>query len=315
MVNDSDELINLTNKLLSISTTDEVGALSAIANSAEFLCTNTHYPNIPLHDYVGINGATYSLRLLLDFGFIPSYPKGGTYSYDISNKDHHTMILTSTSNIIYEAGTASGLNCLGGCLKFDNSTSLDYGYIPYVSDLYPLSTSVNTWIKVQSTSSNRCIIDTTNGWPGFGLGTGYQLWINGDQVTVIVLTSTGIFTWSSTAGLISPDTWYNITFTISPDVGNNNTNVVVIVSDYANYDIASRVITEPGSQGGNTNDFVIGVRKTTPATNPFDSYISLVSIYEGALAYADIEQLWSAYTQCNPKPDNPSGFVGRYATY
>ena len=135
MVNDSDELIDLTNKLLNISTTDEVGALSAIANSAEFLCTNTHYPNIPLHDYVGINGATYSLRLLLDFGFIPSYPKGGTYSYDISNKDHHTMILTSTSNIIYEAGTASGLNCLGGCLKFNNLGSLDYGYIPYVLSL------------------------------------------------------------------------------------------------------------------------------------------------------------------------------------
>ena len=312
VVDDSTALIDLTNKLLNISTTDEVGALSAIANSAEFLCTNTHYPNIPLHDYVGINGATYSLRLLLDFGFIPSYPKGGTYSYDISNKDHHTMILTSTSNIIYEAGTTWGLNCSGGCLKFNNLGSLDYGYIPYVPDLYPLSTTVNTWIKVQSTSLNRCIIDTTNGWPGSGLGTGYQLWINGTQVTLIVLTSTNIYTWSSNMGVILPDTWYNITFTISPDVGNNNTNVEIIISDYSQFYIDGNSRQEPGSQGGNTNDFVIGVRKTTPATNPFDSYISLVSVYEGALNTNDIEKLWAAYAQCTPKPFSSPG-AGRYA--
>lgn len=42
------------------------------------------------------------------------------------------------------------------------------------------------------------------------------------------------------------------------------------------------------------NKTSIGVRKTTPATNPFDSYISLVSVYEGALNTNDIEKLWAA---------------------
>ena len=292
-----DGLIELTNSLLSISTTDEIGALSAIADSPEILCTNTHYPDIPLHDYVGINGATYSLKLLLDFGFIPSYPRGGSYSYDISNSsNNHNMIFTSDSNIKYEAE----VDCSGGCLKFTNLTSLDYGYIPYQSDLYPLNTTINTWVKVQSTISNKCIIDTTNGWPGFGIGRGYQLWINGDQVTLIVLTSIGVFTWSSNTGIILANKWYNIAFTISPDAGNNVTNIGVIVSDYGNYYIDGFNGSEPGGQGGNTNDFVIGVRKTTPSTNPFNSHISLVSIYEGALDDSDILKLWTAYAKCTP---------------
>jgi hypothetical protein len=316
VVDDSTALINLTNSLLSVSTTDEFGALSAIANSAEFLCTNTHYPDIPLHDYVGINGATYSLKLLLDFGFIPSYPRGGQYSYDISNSSNsHNMIFTSTSYIIYESEGTSGLDCSGGCLKFDNYDSVDYGYIPYQPDLYPLNTTVNTWVKVQSTSSNRCIIDTTNGWNGSGPGTGYQLWINGTQVTIFVLTSVSVFTWTSNVSLISANVWYNIAFTISPDPGNTITNVEVIVSDYSQYYLDGFNGIEPGGQGGNTNDFVIGVKKSTPATNPFNSRISLVSVYEGALNGNDIAKLWTAYTQCNPKPDNPSGFVGRYANY
>ena len=314
VADDSTALIDLTNKLLSTSTTDEVGALSAIAESPEILCTNTHYPDIPLHDYVGINGATYSLKLLLDFGFIPSYPRGGDYAYDISNKDNHNMTFTSTSNIIYESEVVSGLDCLGGCLKFNNNPSLDYGYIPYQSDLYSPNTTVNTWIKVQSVYSNKCVIDTTNGWPGFGLGTGYQLWINSDQVTLFVLTSSSVFTWTSNAALISPNTWYNIAFTISVDPGNTNTNVGIIISDYNNFYIDGFSGPAAGGQGGNSNDFVIGVKKSTPATNPFNSRISLVSVYEGALSDNDILQLWTAYAKCTPKPFSSPG-AGRYASY
>jgi hypothetical protein len=114
--------------------------------------------------------------------------------------------------------------------------------------------------------------------------------------------------------LISANIWYNIAFTISPDAGNTVTNVEVIVSDYANYYIDGFNGVEPGGQGGNSNDFVIGVKKSTPATNPFNSRISLVSIYEGALNSNDILKLWTAYAKCTPKPFSSPG-AGRYATY
>lgn len=314
VADNSTSLVNLTNKLLSTSTTNEFTALSAIANSPEILCTNTHYPNIPLHDYVGINGATYSLKLLHDFGFIPSYSRGGTYSYDVSNNTSHNMIFTSDSNIIYAPETQTGLDCLGGCLKFTNATSLDYAYIPYVSDLYPLNTTVNTWVKVSSIYSNKCIIDTANGWPGYGPGTGYQLWINGDQVTIFVLTTSNVYTWTSNPGTIAAGTWYNITFNISTDPSNTITEVNLIISTGSTYNIQNNSGSAPGGQGSNTNDFVIGVKKGTPITNPFNSYISLVSVYEGALSEDDIKDLWNAYSKCTPKPfTSPNG--GRYAAY
>lgn len=311
LANDTTELINITNQLLSASTTDEVGALSAIANSDEVLCVNTHYPNIPLHDYVGINGATYSLKLLHDFGFIPCYPKGGFTSYDISNNIRHNMTFTSNTNIIFE----NGMNCLGGCLNFTNSTALDYGYIPYQSDLYPQNTTVSTWFRVNTNNSNRCLIDTTGGWPGFGPGSGYQLWITSDTVTLFVLTTSNVYTWTSNPATIGSGNWYNIVFTISTDPSNSSTNVRVIISDRSTYSIFSDAGSSPGGQGGNTNDFVIGVKKGTPVTNPFDGYISLVSVYEGALSpLGDIQQLWAAYAQCTPKPNSTIN-GGRYIAY
>jgi hypothetical protein len=311
VANDVTELINITNKVLNASTTDEVGALTAIANSNDILCTNTHYPDIAIN--VGASGATYSLKLLLDFGFIPCYPKGGFKSYDISNNTFHNMIFTSDDKIAHEPETVAGLNCLGGCLKFTNTTSLDYGYIPYQSDLYPQNTTINTWVKVTSTTSNRCIIDTTGGWTS-GLGKGYQLWIQSDQVLVVVLTSTNVFTWASSSGTISPNTWYNITVTISTDPGNINTEVSVVISTDSVHSIVSNTGSAPGGQGGNTNDFVIGVKNSTPKSNPFNSYMSLVSIHEGALNNDDISKLWSAYAQCTPKPFISPG-SGRYAAY
>ena len=311
VANDVTELINITNKVLNASTTDEVGALTAIANSNDILCTNTHYPDIAIN--VGASGATYSLKLLLDFGFIPCYPKGGFKSYDISNNTFHNMIFTSDDKIAHEPETVAGLNCLGGCLKFTNTTSLDYGYIPYQSDLYPQNTTINTWVKVTSTTSNRCIIDTTGGWTS-GLGHGYQLWIQSDQVLVVVLTSTNVFTWASSSGTISPNTWHNITVTISTDPGNINTEVSVVISTDSVHSIVSNTGSVPGGQGGNINDFVIGVKNSTPKSNPFNSYMSLVSIHEGALNNDDISKLWSAYAQCTPKPLTSPG-AGRYAAY
>lgn len=316
VANDVTELIETTNKLIGSSVTSERQALEAIAGNDEIMCVNTHYPNIPISDSVGLNGATYSLRLLHDFGFTGCFPRGGTKSYDISNNINHNMSFTSNTNITYEPETNPTLNCLGGCLKMTNQSSLDYGYIPYdvTTSFYSQNTTVSTWVQVNTTGSNRCIIDTTGGWVS-GAGSGYQLWISGNQVALIVLTLSGVFTWTSSAGLISADRWYNIIFSISTDPGNSNTDVNVVISSESTFSIESNSGSAAGGQGGNTNDFVIGVKNGTPKSNPFNSYISLVSVYEGALStFGDMQQLWSAYAQCTPKPfTSPNG--GRYLSY
>lgn len=316
VANDTTELISLTNKLLSISVGDEVGSLAAIGNSSEILCVNAHYPNIPISDSVGVNGATYSLKLLHDFGFIPCYPRGGLMSYDISNNIGHNMEFTSSSDIIHEPETITSLNCLGGCLKMTNDTSLAYAYIPYTgsSSFYSQNTTVSTWVRVNTVNTNKCIIDTTAGWVS-GSGSGYQLFISGSQVTLVVLTSTNVFTWSSNSGVISAGTWYNIIFSISTDPSNTNTEVNIVISDDSTYSIASNSGSAPGGQAPNTNDFVIGVKNGTPKTSPFNSNISLVSVYDGALStFGDMQQLWSAYAELTFKQDTNPG-AGRYAAY
>lgn len=313
VADDAASLVSLTNNLLGASTTDEASALAAIAASDTIICVNTHYPNIPINDSVGINGVTYSLKLLHDFGFIPSYPRGGTTSFDISNNAYHNMILTSTSNITYDPDTTSGLKCLGGCLKFSNDTSLDYAYIPYQSDLYSQNTTVSVWVRTHTLNANKCIIDTTNGWNS-GPGAGYQLFISNNAVTLLVLTS-GSFNVHTTDAIITADEWYNITFVISTDPGNSLTYVNLVVSNSTTYNIystSSGVV--PGGQPVNTNDFVVGVKKTSPASNPVGSRIALVSVYDNALSDADIHNLWSAHALSTPRPASSLN-GGRFGNY
>jgi hypothetical protein len=309
------ELVSITNRIFSSSASDEASALAVIANSNDSICVNTHYPNIPIYDNVGVNGVTYSLKLLHDFGFIPSYPRGGTVSYDISNNVNHNMILTSGTNITYDSQGTLNLNCLGGCLKFANNTSNDYAYIPYQSDLYPRNTTVSVWVNIPNTNSNKVVIDTTGGWTS-GSGVGYQLWIIAGYPSIVVLTTSGAYT-ASSAIQMNIGEWYNITFTISTDSGNTITNVRLVVSDSSSYGLDTVSGTQGGGQGTNTNDFIVGVRLVPGGglANPLGARLSSIAVYEGALELDDIESLHGAYTKCNPLPFNPGNLLGRYSAY
>jgi hypothetical protein len=315
VANDSTELTNLTNNLIpAAGAANEKDALLAIADQDGILCVNTNYPNIPLHDFVGLNGATYSLKLLLDFGFIPSYPRGGTYSYDMSNNSGHNMTFTSTSNIVYEPESTSSLNCLGGCLKFTNNTSNDYGYISSPTDLYTKNTTINVWFRVNDTSSNRCLIDTSNGYISGPGGAGYQIWVTGNAVAVAVITTMTTHSWTSSS-IITAGEWYNVTLTISTDPGNTSTSFSVVISDSVSYMIdANAPAVLPGGMPSNTNDFLLGIKGGSPLGNPFNSRVSVVSVYEGALSSSELESLWAAYAQCTPRPQIQMN-GGRYISY
>lgn len=315
VANDATELVSLTNKLIASAptATDELSSLLKIADSDSIICTNTHYPNIPINDSVGLSGATYSLKLLLDFGFIPSYPRGGTYSYDMSNNSGHNMIFTSNTNIKHESESVLNLDCLGGCLRMTNITSLDYGYITSPVDLYNTNATISVWFKVRDVSSNKFIIDTSNGWTS-GLGAGYQIIVTNDKVTIVVLSSSSSYTWSSAPGTISVGTWYNVTLKISTDPSQTFVDTALNSATSFGIDSNGGTFTLSGGHSTNSNDFILGVKSGTPFSNPFDSYLSVVSIYDGALSNNDMRGLWDAYTQCTPKPSISIG-TGRYIHY
>lgn len=315
---DDVELVSLTNKIFGSTASDEASALVVIANSNDSICVNTHYPSIPIYDNVGVNGATYSLKLLHDFGFIPSYPRGGTTSYDISNNINHNMILTSSAKITYDSQGTLGLNCLGGCLKFANNTppNYDYAYIPYQSDLYPRDTTVSVWVRIDDTASNKCVIDTTGGWVS-GPGFGYNLIISGGYPSLIVPTISGASVISS-SDQMNTGVWYNITFVISTDSGNTFTDVRLIVSSSSTFAITDILAAgQPGGRATNTNDFIVGAKVVSGGgfTSPLAARLSSIAVYEGALDINDIKNIYDAYTQCNPLPFNSGNLLGRYSAY
>ena len=73
---------------------DEYKCLS-LSSRPDFLCVNTHYPNI-IGDKSKFEN---NLQLLIDFGFIPSYPRGGNAAYDLSGNLNTKMDL---SNVEYQ---------------------------------------------------------------------------------------------------------------------------------------------------------------------------------------------------------------------
>lgn len=305
----SAELINKVNQMLSASEVSEFGALRAISLTDSYLCVNTNYPNIP------IVGGGYSLNMLHDFGFIPCYPRGGEVSYDISNTPDRNMTFDNTYNgIVYREESYLGLNCRGGCIEYRTSTGLDFAYVPYISGLHTNNTTINIWFKVDSlVASDKYLIDTSNGWTT-GTGDGYQLYINSDTLYFNLITPTGFVNYNI-PGIISPNVWYNVIFTLEDLIGLGSTAIKLVVSDYNTHNISSINDVRNVSQGTNMNTFALGIKLTSPTlSDRFLGYFSLVSMYDGVLSDPDIYNLWAAYAQCTPRPD---AFIngGRYRNY
>ena len=273
-----------------IGNTSIVDALTTISGQDDLLCVNTHYPNIPIHNIVNYPVGYYKLVLLIDFGFIPCFPRGGNKAYDISGNLDNSMAFTT-----YVDWKPKTSNSAGGCIKFDGSNSGSIILPAIVSDSVLNNFTVNdgftitTWVKVDVIPSTSEVIidnrDTSNN-AGYALG----------------ITSAGLFRFYVGNGMsydnvittnaISPNRWYNLVCRFKSISGASEFEIIVSEPTLG---FGCDYNTTPGSgySPNTTTPFILG--KTQTGTNGFNGYISLVSVYDGCLLNSTVEELYKAY--------------------
>jgi hypothetical protein len=258
----------------------EHGCLESL-NTLDFLCVNTHYPDITVSTAGGTE-FTDNLQLILDFGFIPSYPRGGNKVCDLSGLKDHTMTLFGPS-YSYISGSVS--NSGGGAIELLGSS---YGSIPWLAVLNDNEILISVWVKIYNTSlpdyqNIVCSYD-------FDHHSGYILAYTGGNFTLIVGNGTTETT-VSTDVLISSDTWYNVVCVL------NGGEFDIFLSDNSTLGLSKS--SGSGDYNINTsNDFIIGGTVSYDVGSEFNGQISLVSVYNSAKV--DIPSLWKSYTGTFP---------------
>jgi len=270
-------LCDIVGKLTGVvGNTSIVEALTTISGQDDLLCVNTHYPNIPIYNNY------YKLKLLIDFGFIPCFPRGGNKAYDISGQLNNSMVFTS--NVVWVPKTS---NSAGGCIKFNGSYS---GSIALNSVLNNFSVNdgftINTWVRVGALpSASEVIIDNrdTNN------NTGYTLGITSAGLFRFYVGNGTSYTYVATIDPISPNRWYNVVCKFEV----NTLSIIVSQPTLGfnwNY---NHTLMAGGYSPNTTRPFILG--RSQAGTNGFNGYISLVSVYDGSLDENSCRELYKAY--------------------
>jgi len=281
-------LCDIVGKLTGVMLNSTISeALTTISGQDDLLCVNTHYPNIPIYNNVNY----YKLKLLIDFGFIPCFPRGGNKAYDISGQLDNSM--SFDSNVDWEPKTS---NSAGGCIKF-NDSYLGVILQPAVASDSVLNNfsvndgfTINIWVKVDALPSIRSevIIDNrdTSSNAGYALGINiggfFKFYVgNGISYDNVITTDA-----------IVPNEWYNVVCRYEYVSGASKLEII-ISQPVLGFNYSSNSTVGSAYSPNTTRPFIIGRSQTN--ANGFNGYISLVSIYDGWLLTPTVEELYKAY--------------------
>jgi hypothetical protein len=299
VVSGTQSLCSLVGRLTGITGNSSITeALSTISEQDNLLCVNTHYPDIPILD--AVDG--YRLNLLMDFGFIPCYPRGGIKAYDISGNVGNYMSFNNSS--IWSDKTS---NSAGGCLSLNGN----YGGTIQNNTLlnnFENSFTINLWIKIKIDSAqDSTILDNKD--------------INNNTGYALSITSAGIFKFEVGVGSgyngvftalpIPTNRWINIICRYADNSGNPQLDIS-LSSTLQGFKYHSRNNTASGYLPNSNTNFNLGMENNQSLN--FTGYISLVSIYDGFLSNTVCEKLFNAYRQTTPEPQIGTGY-GRYYDY
>jgi len=302
-------LCDIVGKLTGVMLNSTISeALSTISEQDYLLCVNTHYPNIPIYNIVNYPIGYYKLKLLIDFGFIPCFPRGGIKAYDISGSLDNSMAFTSYA--VWEPKTS---NSAGGCIKFNGSYSGSILLPVVVSDSVLNNFSVNdgftinTWVKVDAIPSGSEVIidnrDTSN-------NTGYALGITSAGLFRFYVGNGTSYDNVITTNAISPNRWYNVVCRFKSISGASELEIIVSEPTLG-FNFYSNSVVGSGYSPNTTTPFILG--RSQAGTNGFNGYISLVSVYDGCLLNPTVEELYKAYDDLTV--DLSSVGNGRYWNY
>ena len=223
--------------------------------------------------YSGPGMVTDGLVLCLDAADSLSYPGSGTTWYDLSGNGNDGSLVNGP--------TYGSVN--GGSIVFDGSN--DYVIIPYNSNLNPTTITVSAWIKRNQAVSYAHFIglpinNSTWNYPYMSYGVEY-IGIT-DTITFSLGFTDNTFDYTNAAAY-GNNRWFYFAATY------DQSNVKVYIDGAL---ITTRAETK--TLYNSTADFYIGAINTS-SQYPFNGNIAQVSIYNKALAAAEIQQNFDAF--------------------
>lgn len=319
-----------------------------ILSRPEFLCVNTHYPDI------SSVGNFYELQLLTDFGFIPSYPRGGGKAFDLSgNSEGNLMTLSGSFSYIHQL--SSGNFGGGHVILHPTDPNGSYFSVPYNSKFNDLKNLINIWVMLKVTGEDQIIYSFVD-LPNYS---GYFLHLNNDQlvftygngtqfidvVIPIQFYNHAVATPYDTSKLVAgytvsgttiPGWWYNIICQFNttgndfriyisdaqPDTG-ITTGFCNPGTSFGNDFLGTASVTHfpASSMIANTiADFKIGCDDAMASifsgyygnVTSFDGAISLISIWNNNYSDGECQKLYNAYTNLDKPYLGEMGIVNRY---
>jgi hypothetical protein len=259
------ELITIAIQYGGTNINDINDALNFFNSQPQYLVTNIDYGNI----------ITSGLTVLLDAGYIPSYPRSGTTWSDLSGNDRNTSLLNGPSyNSDY-----------GGSLFFDGSD--DYLSIPYFNQTTQ-SFAVETWFKPQqNTEYLRGILSCGDIWSGGLVGTGWCLgyFPENTQISYGVKGSDGTI-YRETGPLLSANTIYNLFM-----VRNTEENILRLYVNGALYN--SVAVPSSVSLSGNRLTITHRIWEYSPI-GPFGDFYSIKVYNNKSFTSSEVLQNYNA---------------------
>jgi hypothetical protein len=206
---------------------------------------------------------TDGLVLCLDAANSKSYPGSGTTWTDLSGNGNNG---TLTNGPTFDDANS-------GSIVFDGTN--DFVSIVHNSNQNPSNLTINSWVSISSAKISNIL--------GKGANSGYRLRISSNfSVVFFDRGATNIL--GTSAGLISPNTWYNIVATGSE-------------SGLQIYINGSLIVSNSTVFGGNvsTQNLAIGAEGVNIDFNEsFIGSIASVSLYNRVLTASEIQQNYNA---------------------
>jgi hypothetical protein len=259
--NDS-ELITIARQYGGTNITTIYDALSYFNSQTNFMVTNIDYPNI----------VTSGLTLMVDSGYIPSYPTTGTSWNDLGgNNVNGTLVANPTFN------TSNG-----GSLVFNGTTQYsDFGNNTLGVELQ--NKSGCAWIyQTTSTATVAAIIDKDFDIDATSYG-GWGFWVTStNKLSFWVHSAKDLV---STGPSITNNTWQHVAFSYNY----TEKSVSFYLNGVLNSTITNSTIVEKVS---NTTTLKIGAFRN--ASNFFTGRISNAQVYNRALSGTEILQNYNA---------------------
>jgi hypothetical protein len=227
-------------------------AITHLNTNPTTMVVNREYENI----------VTSGLTMLLDAGFVPSYPKSGLTWNDLSYNGNNG---TLTNDPTYSSSN-------GGTIVFDGAD--DYISCGNSASVQIFQGTISAWVKTSSPGGSYRGIITKQGNYGLFIRDGELAtynWGNNQDIT------TGIN--------IADNTWKNVSMTFTTNTGTPSNNAIIYLN-------GSAVLTTTIKYNVNSVELQIG--NGGNATQYISGSIAMGSFYNRALSASEILQNFNA---------------------